>query len=120
MYEDVGMMRPKLYDDVGDTAAWTGTLLAGIVHKYIIQQDSSVLTSIMSILRAFDFFTHNCTGVHGFIPRAWALPNATSPSWIAFRNYYTPDPPYLNGSSGVHGVYNCSVKDNENWLYVLS
>lgn len=115
-YQDANMTSPLAYDDVGDTTAWTGNLLAALVHKYAVDKDEQLLEPIMSILRYWDFFTHNCTGVHGFIPRSWALLNASSPQWLAYRRYFSSSPPYINGT-GSHGVYNCKVAGNENWLW---
>jgi hypothetical protein len=115
LYEDPNMTIPSAYDDVGDAAAWTGHLLASLVHKYYVDEDSTLLPIIMNILKAWDFHTHNCTGMHGFIPRSWATPD-NSKAWLAFRNYFTPSPPYINGN-GTHGVYNCSVNGNTNLLW---
>ena len=74
-YSDPNMTSPVKYDDVGDSAAWTGLLLAALVHKYFIDEDPTLLPSISKIINAWDFYTHNCTGMHGFVPRAWATPS---------------------------------------------
>ena len=37
-YTDASMSAPLSYDDVGDTAAWTGTLLAALAHTFAVQE----------------------------------------------------------------------------------
>lgn len=46
---------------MGDTAAWTGHLLAALVHKYAVDRNVSVLPHITAMLQALDFVTANCT-----------------------------------------------------------
>jgi hypothetical protein len=116
LFSNPNMTVPAMYDDVGDAAAWTGHFLAALVHKYAVDEDPIVLPTILSILKAWDFHTHNCTGMHGFIPRAWATPSPTSTPWLAFRSYYTSSPPYINGD-GSHGIYNCSAVGNTHLLW---
>ena len=117
IFRDADRSAPLAYDDVGDTAAWTGNLLAALVHKYAVAPDAALLDGpILSILSMLDFFTHNCTGMHGFVPRAWARPEAGSPQWLAFRDYFSAAPPYVNGS-GTHGVHRCTVAGSEGWLW---
>lgn len=53
-YGDVNMTVPVAYDDVGDTVAWTGTLLAALAHKYVRP------TSIMALLRPLLPGVHLC------------------------------------------------------------
>ena len=116
LYSDLNMTSPIMYDDIGDAAAWTGHFLAALVHKFVSDPDPTLLTTTMKILQAWDFHTHNCTGMHGFIPRAWATPDPTSKAWLAWRQYFTPTEPYINGS-GTHGVYNCTATSNEHFLW---
>ena len=108
LYSDPNMTTPIKYDDVGDSGAWTGHLLAALVHKYYIDEDPTLLPYISQIIQAWDFHTHNCTGMHGFVPRAWATPNPTSKPWIAFKNYYGVNNPSL---------YNCTVQGNTNLIW---
>lgn len=53
-YGDVNMTVPVAYDDVGDTVAWTGTLLAALAHKYVRP------ASIMALLRPLLLGVHLC------------------------------------------------------------
>ena len=101
---------------MGDTAAWTGQLLAALVHKFAVDREPSALPHITAILQALDFVTINCTSEVGYVPRVWALPTGHELQWPAFRAYFTPTPPYLNGS-GVHGVYHCSRPGSEDWYW---
>ena len=139
-YTDASMSAPLAYDDVGDTTAWSGQLLGALAHCYAAAGDddaddanasatnatnaTAVLGAVRAMLSSLDFVTSGCTGLPGYVPRAWAraVPdngggngNGSSSSsssaallpWRAFRAYFTPSPPYINGS-GTHGVYNCS------------
>ena len=108
LYSDPNMTSPLKYDDVGDSAAWTGHLLAALVHKYYIDEDPTLLPYISEIINAWDFYTHNCTGMHGFVPRAWATPSPTSKPWAAFHNYFGANNPSL---------YNCSAQGNTNMVW---
>ena len=101
-----------------------------------------VLPSIEAVLRGLNFSTM-CTEHVGYIPRTWALPVAdtaadaaaagaapsvlsghlppaptTSLPWKAWRAYFTPSPPYVNGT-GPHGVYTCETAHGgaEGWLW---
>lgn len=56
---------PLRYDDVGDTAAWTGTLLAGIIHKYALDGDAGTLAVAADILQSFNIST-TCTEIGSF------------------------------------------------------
>ena len=108
LYSDPNMTSPTKYDDVGDSGAWTGHLLAALVHKYYIDEDPTLLPYVSQIIQAWDFHTHNCTGMHGFIPRAWATPKTDSKPWAAFKNYYGVNNPSL---------YNCTVQGNTNLVW---
>ena len=130
VYADETRSMPAAYDDIGDTTAWTGQLLAALVHKYAADvaagetvSAAALLPTVNSILSSVDFASGHCTPTVGYLPRAWALPvsntsSATAAAWQAWRRYFTPAPPLLNGS-GLHGVYNCT-EDSQTHAYAGS
>ena len=75
---DPNTSHPLYFDDVGDTACWTGHLLAALVHKYDAAPDNATLGVINTILTAYDLGT-TCTEHVGYIPRTWALPDSRNP-----------------------------------------
>jgi hypothetical protein len=113
---------------------WTGTLLGAFAHAYVVESAPAadpLLPIIRSILQGYNFSTSACHSSNGYIPRTWALPVAGSakephedlPSdlssdlpWIAWRNYFSPSPPYINGS-GSHGVFSCVGSGAKGWLW---
>jgi hypothetical protein len=116
IYADAARKSPYKYDDVGDTAMWTGTLLGAIVHAYAVDGTPSLLPVIGSILQGLNFSTASCHSSPGYIPRTWALPAQGELPWLAWRSYFSPSPPYINGN-GSHGVFSCTAKGSQDWLW---
>ncbi len=106
---------PLRYDDLGDTAAWTGQLLSAIAHKYGTDGDSKMLKLVDSILQAFNRSVGHCTSSVGYIPRTWALPANSSKAFSAWASYYS-SPPFVNGN-GSHNVFSCTATGAEHWLW---
>lgn len=91
------------YDDVGDSAAWTGLHLAALAHEYNVTKNSTVLKDIDKTLDAV-FLLTTCSGKPGYIVR-FAGP-ASDP---AYKRYY---PGYTNGA------FNCSVTPYQDYIWL--
>ena len=94
-------------------------------RKLHIRGDIRAHTYACIYTQHLNFMAINCVHTHahtpqvGYVPRVWALPTDHEHQWLAFRSYFTPNPPYLNGS-GVHGVYHCSSEGSEAWYWQVS
>ena len=101
-YKDVNRTEIDRYDDVGDSAAWTGLYLAALVHEYAVTENVTVLEQAWNTLRAIDFLSL-CTGKPGYISRFAGLANDT-----IYAKYYKG---YGNGA------FNCASPYEEYvWL----
>jgi hypothetical protein len=104
IYSDQARATPAKYDDVGDTAAWTGHVLAALAHKFALDGDAHTLDQATAILQWFNFSSGFCTDVV-YIPRSTAFPDASANvsggglQWKAFSAYFDnavlPDPTQL-------------------------
>lgn len=85
------------WDDVGDSAAWTGHYLAAMAYKYNVTQDAATLQKINSTLDAFDFLTV-ASGKVGFLVRFAARSDIPQYKayWHGSNHAFTCPPPYEN------------------------
>ena len=96
---------PEEYEDVGDSAAWTGHVLAAAALEYNVTKSASTLEFISTTLDMYDFTTQ-CSGKVGFIVR-FAGPSNN----MAYRNYY----------HGSNHAWPCVAPwGNQTWLGSLS
>ncbi|XP_065912931.1 uncharacterized protein [Dysidea avara] len=91
------------YDDVGDSASWTGLHLAALAHQYNVTNNSTVLKEIDKSLDAVSLLS-TCSGKPGYIVR-FAGP-ASDP---AYKKYY---PGYGNGA------FNCTIPPYHDYIWL--
>lgn len=85
------------WDELGDSACWSGHQLAALAHRYNVTRESETLERINDSLGAFENLTQ-ASGKPGFMVRFLGRADDT-----AYQNYYCHS--------------NCSVQHGENWFH---
>lgn len=111
IWADANRSAPIYFDDVGDTACWTGTLLAALAHQYKaimrsksnrhssershmslenIADGNETLRRLQEVVDFYDTAT-NCTSSPGYLPRTLAKQEDNSSAYQAWFAYFGTD-----------------------------
>ncbi len=85
------------WDELGDSACWSGHMLAALAHRYNVTRESGTLERINDSLGAFENLTQ-ASGKPGFMVRFLGRADDK-----AYQNYYCHS--------------NCSAKHGDNWFH---